>query len=282
MKKSIVITGASTGIGYDTSRLLIEKGYQVFGSVRTAEDGKRVQQELGEAFIPLLFDVTDYPAVDAAVKVVAEKVGANGLAGLVNNAGIAVAGPLLNLDIEEFKWQFEVNLFGLLVVTQKFLPLLGAQLDAPHSPGRIVNISSVSGRLSFPFFGAYAASKYGVEAVSDALRRELMVYGIDVIIIGPASVKTPIWNKRGGITDGKFLDSDYASNIGMLTEITRQGNEDGMPVERVSEAILTALTHPSPKTRYGLYNDVIQRIARFLPARFLDKQIAKQLKLNKR
>ncbi|MFK7801549.1 MAG: SDR family oxidoreductase [Anaerolineae bacterium] len=282
MKKHVVITGASTGIGYDASRLLIEKGFHVFGSVRKAEDGERVQQALGDAFTPLLFDVTDYPAIDAAVEIVAAKVGNAGLTGLVNNAGIAVAGPLKDLDIEEFKWQFEVNLFGLMATTQKFLPLLGAKLDAPHPPGRIVNLSSVSGQFSFPFFGAYAGSKYGVEAISDALRRELMIYGIDIIVIGPGSVKTPIWNKRGGITDGKFAHSDYTENMEMLTQITDQGNEDGMPVERVSQTILTALTHPSPKTRYGLYNDLFQRIARYLPARFLDKQIAKQLNLTRR
>jgi NAD(P)-dependent dehydrogenase (short-subunit alcohol dehydrogenase family) len=282
MKKSVVITGASTGIGYDASRLLIENGYQVFGSVRKAADGERVRQTLGDAFTPLLFDVTDYAAIDAAVETVANAVGENGLAGLVNNAGIAVAGPLMNLDIEEFKWQFEVNLFGLMATTQKFLPLLGAQPDAPNEPGRIVNLSSLSGQVSFPFFGAYAASKYGVEAISDALRRELMIYGIDVIVIGPASVKTPIWDKRGGITDDKFIDSDYAQNMGMLTKITQQGNDDGMPVERVSQTILTALTHPSPKARYGLYNGFIQRISRYLPARFLDKQIAQQLNLKRR
>ena len=103
-----------------------------------------------------------------------------------------------------------------------------------------------------------------------------------MIVIGPGSVKTPIWDKRGGITEGKFADTDYATNMDMLNEITKQGNEDGMPVERVSQTILTALTHPSPKTRYGLYNDLFQRIVRFLPARFLDKQIAKRLNLQKR
>ena len=281
MNKYVVITGASTGIGLDASRLLIEKGYKVFGSVRKPEDGERVRQQLGKAFTPLLFDVTDYEAIDRAVEQVTAAVGGTGLAGLVNNAGIAMAGPLLDLSIDDFKWQFEVNLFGLMAVTQKFLPLLGASKRASHPPGRIVNISSVSGQFSFPFFGAYAASKYGVEAVSDALRRELMIYGIDVIVIGPGSVKTPIWNKQGGITEGKFAGSDYEKNVEMLEEITRRGDEDGMPVERVSQTIYTALTHPSPKTRYGLYNDLVQRILGLLPVRIVDRQIAKQLKLTK-
>ncbi len=277
MEKFVVVTGASTGIGYDSSRYLIEKGYSVFGSVRKAADGERVQAELGEKFIPLNFDVTDYEAIDAAAEQVSQRIGGSGLFGLVNNAGIAVAGPLLEMSMEDFKWQFEVNLFGLMAVTKAFIPLLkkGAQAERP---GRIVNISSVSGQFSFPFFGAYAGSKYGVEAVSDALRRELMIYGIDVIVIGPGSVKTPIWDKRGGVTDDKFKDTDYERQIKIMESITQQGNEDGMPVERVSETIFTALTHASPKTRYGLYNDITQRISRFLPARLMDRQIAKIFK----
>ena len=277
MEKFIVVTGASTGIGYDTCRLLIEQGYKVFGSVRKTADGERIQAELGESFTPLLFDVTDHEAVKAAAEQVSLRIGGSGLFGLVNNAGIAVAGPLLEMSMEDFKWQFEVNLFGLMAVTQAFAPLLKTNERADR-PGRIVNLSSVSGQFSFPFFGAYAGSKYGVEAISDALRRELMIYGIDVIVIGPGSVKTPIWDKRGGITEDKFKRSDYEPQIEMLETITQQGNEDGMPVERVSKTILTALTHPSPKTRYGLYNDLSQQLARFLPARLMDRQIAKIFK----
>ncbi|MEM8861608.1 MAG: SDR family NAD(P)-dependent oxidoreductase, partial [Chloroflexota bacterium] len=200
---------------------------------------------------------------------------------LVNNAGIAMAGPLLDLSMDDFRWQFEVNLFGLMAVTKKFLPLVGAKQQAGHPPGRIVNISSVSGQFAFPFFGAYAGSKYAIEAISDALRRELMIYGIDVIVIGPGSVKTPIWSKQGGITEGKFAGSDYEKNVDMLEEITRQGDENGMPVEQVSQTIYTALTDTSPKTRYGLYNNFVQRIIRFLPARLVDRQIAKQLNLTR-
>ncbi|MEM9774535.1 MAG: SDR family oxidoreductase [Chloroflexota bacterium] len=281
MNKSVVITGASTGIGLNTSRLLIDEGFNVFGSVRKAEDGERVKDQLGDAFTPLLFDVTDYEAIDQAVEQVSVAVGEAGLAGLVNNAGIAVAGPLIDLSIEDFKWQFEVNLFGLMAVTKKFLPLLGASKAASHSPGRIVNISSVSGQFAFPFFGAYAGSKYAVEAISHALRRELMIYGIDVIVVGPGSVKTPIWDKRGGITDEKFAGSDYEKNMGMLEEITRQGNETGMSAELVSQAIFYGLTDQSPRTRYGLYNDFVQRIIRFLPDRLVDQQIAKQLDLTR-
>lgn len=277
MEKHIVVTGASTGIGYDACRYLISKGFSVFGSVRKAADGERLQAKLGDNFTPLQFDVTDYEAIDAAAEQVSLRIGGSGLYGLVNNAGIAVAGPLTEMTMDEFKWQFEVNLFGLMAVTKAFIPLLKLS-GRTERPGRIVNISSVSGQFSFPFFGAYAASKYGVEAISDALRRELMIYGIDVVVIGPGSVKTPIWDKRGGVDESKLKRSDYAPQVKMLEEITRQGNENGMPVEKVSETIFTALTHPSPKTRYGLYNDLTQRLIRFFPVRLVDRQIAKMFK----
>jgi NAD(P)-dependent dehydrogenase (short-subunit alcohol dehydrogenase family) len=277
--KFVLITGASSGIGYDAARELIANGYHVFGSVRKQADADRVQAELGAEFTPLLFDVTDHEAIKRAVPIVADKVGEYGLAGLVNNAGIAMAGPLKDLPLTDVKWQFEVNVFGLLAVTQAFLPLLGATKNAPHPPGRIVNISSVSGKFSFPFFGAYAGSKFAIEAMSDALRRELIIYGIDVIVIGPGSVKTPIWGKRGGVTDEKFAHTDYAKQMAMVNAITEESEQTGMPVEIVSQTILKALTLPTPRTRYGLYNGFIQRILPYLPARFVDRQVVKQMKL---
>ncbi len=281
--KYIVITGASSGIGYDAARYLIARGYHVFGSVRKQADGDRVQAALGEQFTPLLFDVTDGVAVATAVSQVTEKVGGNGLAGLVNNAGIAVAGPLMHLSLEEFRQQFEVNLFGLLDVTQKFLPLLGAVPNATHPPGRIVNISSVSGKIVYPFMGPYAASKHALEALSDALRRELLLFNIDVVVIEPGSVQTPIWDKAQDLDTTQYNDTAYKGMLdGMKRVFVNQG-KNGIPVEKVSEVIYEALTKEKPKTRYVLARKLLTSwlLPRYLPDRRFDKIIAKRLGITK-
>ncbi|MCB8926640.1 MAG: SDR family oxidoreductase [Ardenticatenaceae bacterium] len=281
--KYVVVTGASTGIGYDAARYLIERGFHVFGSVRKQVDADRVQGELGEQFTPLLFDVTDEEAVATAVSQVAEIVGDTGLAGLVNNAGIAVAGPLMYLSLDEMRWQMEVNLLGQLSVTQKFLPLLGAVPNAPHPPGRIVNISSVSGKVVYPFMGPYAASKHALEAMSDALRRELLMFGIDVIVIGPGSVQTPIWDKAQDIDVEPYRETPYLGMMeGMKKTLVRQG-KSGIPVEKVSEVIYEALTKEKPKTRYAIARKLLSGwlLPRYLPARMFDNIVAKRLGLTK-
>ncbi|MAU02046.1 MAG: oxidoreductase [Anaerolineaceae bacterium] len=281
--KYVLITGVSTGIGYDAARFLIERGFHVFGSVRKQVDGERVQGELGEQFTPLLFDVTDEEAVETAVSKVSEKIGNNGLAGLVNNAGIAVAGPLMHLPLEDFRWQMEVNLVGQLAVTQKFLPLLGAVPDAPHPPGRIINISSVSGKVVYPFMGPYAASKHALEAISDALRRELLIFGIDVVVIGPGSVQTPIWDKAQEIDVEPYKETPYLSMMeGMKKTLVRQG-KSGIAVEKVSAVIYEALTKEKPKTRYAIARKLLSGwlLPRYLPARMFDNIIAKRLGITK-
>ena len=281
--KHVVITGASTGIGYDAARYLIAHGYHIFGSVRKQVDGERVQGELGEKFTPLLFDVTDGAAVETAVSQVAQKVGNTGLAGLVNNAGIAVAGPLMHLSLDEFRWQFEVNLFGLLDVTQKFLPLLGAVPNANHPPGRIVNISSVSGKIVYPFMGPYAASKHALEALSDALRRELLLFGVDVVVIEPGSVQTPIWDKAQELDTERYSNTPYKNILDRMKEVFVSQGKTGIEVEKVSEVIYTALTAQSPKTRYVLARKLLTNwlLPRYLPDRRFDKIIAQRLGLSK-
>jgi NAD(P)-dependent dehydrogenase (short-subunit alcohol dehydrogenase family) len=171
--KQVLITGVSSGIGYATAEDLLAAGYGVFGSVRSGEDAARVQEALGERFSPLRFDVTDTEMVQRAVEEVEEALEGQNLAALVNNAGISTAGPLLHMPLAIFRQTLEVNVTGLLNVTQRFAPLLGARRGAPQPPGRVVNIGSVSGRVAYPFMGAYAASKHALEALSDALRREL-------------------------------------------------------------------------------------------------------------
>ena len=196
MEKYVVVTGVSRGIGVGIARALLKRGYSVFGSVRKVADGDRVMAQLGEAFIPLHFDVTDPLAIAAAVEQVSAIVGKNGLAGLVNNAGINVTGPLMHLQLAEVRALFEVNVLGVIGVTQAFLPLLGARQGASHPPGRIVNISSVSGAFAAPFLGAYAGSKHALEAVTQAFRRELKMYGIEVCSIEPGFIRSDMFEKN--------------------------------------------------------------------------------------
>lgn len=277
--KNVVITGASTGIGYDGARYLVERGWHVFGSVRKQADAERVQAALGEHFTPLLFDVTDGAAIKTAAEKVAETVGDSGLWGLVNNAGIAVPGPLMYLSIDEFRRQLEVNLVGQLAVTQAFLPLLGAKKNVPYPPGRIVNIGSVSGRIGYPFMGPYAASKHALEGLSDSLRRELLIYGVDVIVIEPGSIKTPIWDKAGEFDASDYEDTDYARFVEPMMNTVVRAGKIGVPVERVSEKIWEALTKDRPKTRYVIPRNWLTSwlLPRWLPDRWFDGIVAKRL-----
>jgi hypothetical protein len=277
--KYVVITGASSGIGYDAARYLIGRGFHVFGSVRKQADAERVQGELGAQFTPLLFDVTDEGAVETAVSQVTQIIGSNGLAGLVNNAGIAVAGPLSHLPLDKLRRQFEVNLFGLLDVTQKFLPLLGAVPNATHPPGRIVNISSISGRVAYPFMGPYAASKHALEAISDALRRELLLFGVDVVVIEPGSVRTPIWDKAQDLDVEQYSQTPYKSILEGMKDVFVNRGKTGIPVEKVSQAIYTALTASKPKTRYVIARKLFTGwlLPRYLPDRQFDRIVGKRL-----
>ena len=277
--KYVVITGASTGIGYDAARTLIENGWHVFGSVRKEGDAQRLQTELGERFSPLLFDVTDHEAVKRSAELVAAKLNGQGLSGLVNNAGVAVPGPLMHIEMEKVRWQLEVNVLGVVAVTQAFLPLLGAEKGYANQPGRIVNISSVSGEVAYPFFGPYAMSKHALEAMSHALRREMMLYGIGVSIIGPGSVKTPIWEKAGEIDIEPWLNTDFGPILTKLQAALPERGEQGLPVEVTSEAIRHALESPKPKVRYALSRHLLTGwyLPRYLPSRIFDRLAARRM-----
>lgn len=278
--KAIVITGVSTGIGYAAAADLTGRGYHVFGSVRRAADAERLQAEWGERFTPLLFDVTDGEKVRTAVAQVESVVGDSGLAALINNAGVAIPGPLLHLPLDDFRYQFEVNVFGLLDVTQQFLPLLGARQQAQQPPGRLINISSVSGRIAYPFLGAYAASKHAVEAMSDALRRELLLYGIEVIVIEPGTVRTPIVGKFAAEVE-RFMGTDYGRILAPMHASVAERERSAIPVERVTAVIRTALETPRPKTRYPIPRKWFSGwfLPRLLPDRWLDRLVARSLKL---
>ncbi len=276
--KCVVVTGVSSGIGRGTAEELISCGFRVFGSVRRPADADRVRSALGAAFEPLLMDVTDSAAVADAAARVEEEVGDGGLAGLVNNAGIAVSGPLLHVPLEDVRRQFEVNVVGVLRVTQAFAPLLGARRDPPHRPGRIVNISSVSGRVALPFVGPYAASKHAVEALSDSLRRELLPYGIDVIVIEPGPIDTAIWEKLPDLA--RYDHTDYAPLLARAVEAAAERKRRAMPVSVVARVIRRALTARRPKARYAL---PLRRLGdwwlpRLLPDRWLDRLVARHVR----
>jgi NAD(P)-dependent dehydrogenase (short-subunit alcohol dehydrogenase family) len=278
--KSVVVTGSSTGIGWGAAKVLIENGLRVFGSVRKEADGERLRAEFGENFVPLLFDVTDAAAVNAAAEKVSAALGPETLAGLVNNAGIAVAGPLLYLKIDELRHQLEVNVVGQIVVTQAFAPLLGVDKTRKGEPGRIVMISSVGGKNANPFMGPYNASKFALEGLSESLRRELMLFGIDVIIVAPGAVATPIWSKADEIDVNQYANTPYIEQLKRIRSYMLERGPKGLKPEELGKAIYKALTIAHPKTRYTVSPDGVQdTMVNILPKRLVDRMIGGRLGL---
>lgn len=279
--RSVVITGVSTGIGWGATKVLIGHGFRVFGSVRKEADGARLKKEFGERFVPLLFDVTDEAAVKRAAGEVRAALNGETLFGLVNNAGIAVSGPLIELDVDEFRKQMEVNVTGPLIVTQAFAPLLGADRSLKGEPGRIVNISSVGGKQAAPFVGPYSASKFALEGMSESLRRELLLFGIDVIVIGPGAVKTAIWEKAEQVDIAPYSNSPYYPVLMKFRDYFIATGKKGLAPERLGRAIEKALTVKNPKVRYAVVPGRLMNwtIPQSLPKRFLDRTIGKAIGL---
>ena len=270
---TVLVTGASTGIGEATALHLRDVGFTPIAGVRKDEDAERLE---GLGLRTVKLDVTDADAIAAA----RESLGQEPLAGLVNNAGIAVAAPLEFLPIDRLRKQLEVNLIGQIAVTQAFLPALR------RARGRIVNVSSIGGRVALPLLGAYNASKFGLEGASDALRRELRSHGVDVILIEPGGVKTPIWKKGEALADEiteelpPEAERLYGRLIARVRAETRKIDEErGSEPRAVAEAIATALTARRPRARYVVGNDAKQRAvaARLLPARVMDRMIGRAL-----
>jgi len=276
--KSAVVTGASTGIGRGCVKILAQNGFHVFGSVRKETDANRLSQEFGAAFTPLLFDITDEAAVARAAESVKKALGGETLSGLVNNAGVAVPGPLLHLSPDEFRQQIAVNLTGQLIVTQAFAPLLMAANG--KTAGRIVMMSSVGGKNAMPFLGPYNASKFGLEGMSEALRRELLLLGIKVVVIRPGAVATPIWDKADLVDTARFDNTPYRAALEKIKTVMIAEGRKGYPPERIGEAVLTALTAARPKTAYTVNPAKVQGfILNTLPKPWADRLIAGQLGL---
>jgi NAD(P)-dependent dehydrogenase (short-subunit alcohol dehydrogenase family) len=278
--RSVVITGASTGIGWACAKLLLDRGFRVFGSVRKQADADRLKREFGANFTPLIFDVTDEAAVLAAAREVRAALNGETLAGLVNNAGIAVSGPVMELAADEFRRQMEVNFIGPVIATQAFGPLLGADPSLKGPKGRIVMMSSVAGKNGSPMTSPYAASKHALEGLSESLRRELMLFGIDVIIVAPGAVKTPIWDKAEEVDISPYKNSPYLPMLEKIRAFMLNLGATGLPPEAIAEKVFGALTLPKPKVRYVVAPDPVRQfVAGILPKRTLDRIVAKRLGL---
>ena len=282
--KKVVITGVSTGIGYSSAKILCDSGYFVYGSIRSKEDADKLTSELGNNFKPLIFDVTDSKAIiESAKQVRGDLKPGEFIAGLVNNAGIALGGPVTLIDTEVFRKQFEVNFFGLIDVTKAYLPLLGASKEAQNQ-GKIINISSISGRRSHPFMAPYTASKFAVEAFSDSLRRELMIYGVDVILIEPGPIKTAIWEKTPDPENNEFIGSDYESALKRFYKLFIQMGKKGFDADIIGNRVKSILQDPKPHIRHVITpNRLINyTLPGILPTRMYDKLVGKGLGLLKK
>ena len=277
--KDVVVTGVSTGIGWGTTKVLIEKGFRVFGSVRKQADADRLQSEFGDGFVPLMMDITDADAVHQAAEKVGSMIGDRYLVGLVNNAGIVVSGPLLHLRPSEYRRQLDVNMVAPLVVTQAFAPLLGTDKRRQGPAGRIVNITSSGARVPIPLLGAYGASKSGLEGMSDVLRLELMLFGIDLVMIEPGFVNTTMYDKGEKEDLSEYKPTEYWNAVQKFQKFIVAEGRKGFSPERLGEAVHLALTTAKPKARYAVIKQRFKNwtLPRLLPARMLDAVVAKQL-----
>lgn len=265
MSRPVLVTGASTGIGEACALHLDRLGHRVFAGVRREEDAERLGAQASERFVPVMLDVTDDVQVDAAVKTVDESAG--GLAGLVNNAGVARGGPLEYLPLDVWREQLEINVVGQVAVTRAMLPLLR------RDRGRIVFMGSIGGRVATPLMGPYNASKFAIEGIGEALRQELSPWGLHVAVVEPGAVKTPIWEK--GRETAAQLDDElpeeaarrYAAHIQAIREGIDMQERRGVEPEAVAKAVEHALFSNRPRTRYVVGPDAraLAAMTRLLP-----------------
>ena len=274
---AVVVTGASTGIGEATTKHLRSLGFDVFAGVRKDEDAESARSN---GMRPLKLDVTDATTIESARDEVEGALDGARLAGLVNNAGVAISGPIEFVPVDELRRQLEINVIGQVAVTQAFMALLR------RSRGRVVNMSSIGGRVALPLVGPYAASKFALEAVSDSLRREVRGQGVEVVVVEPGGIKTPIWGKGNAAADELLADAPpenerlYGDLIRALRAQAKKIEEStGLPPEAVAEVVGQALTVRKPKTRYLVGRDAKVRaaMARRLPDRVMDSLIGRAL-----
>ena len=274
--RAAVVTGSSTGIGRASALALARDGFRVFAGVRKAADGEALVAAAEGELEPLSLDVADGDAIAAAAERVREATGGR-LAGLVNNAGVAVPGPVEGVDLDELRRQLEINVVAQVAVTQAFLPQLRS------ARGRVVFMSSVGGRMAFPYLSPYNASKHALEAIGDSLRQEVGPFGVGVAIVEPGSVATPFWDK--GLAEAPkaraAMNPELLELYGPALEAASEKTAArGVPPERVAEAVLHALTATKPKTRYLVGTDAKIQVGlrKVVPDRVFDRLIARELR----
>jgi NAD(P)-dependent dehydrogenase (short-subunit alcohol dehydrogenase family) len=276
---AVLISGSSTGIGRASALRLDRAGFRVFAGVRNRGDAEPLEVAGSERIEPVILDVTDEATIDATRERIDQVTGGR-LAGLVNNAGIAMGGPVEALSLDELRQQLDVNVIGQVAVTQAMLPMLRA------ARGRVVFMSSIGGRVALPYLSPYAASKHAVEAVGDSLRREMMPFGVEVSIVEPGAVATPIWGKGGDRAAdliARATPEQLETYGGVMERFQRlfiEAGAQGSPPDRVAEAVEHAMTADRPKTRYLVGRDAKVRatMGRYLPDRFLDRGIARRFR----
>ena len=248
--RSVVVTGTSSGIGRATARALAGRGLRVFGTVRRPEDGEAVRAEIGEAYVPIVMEVTDEASVREAAARVADVLSDDRLAGLVNNAGIETVDALAVQPIEDVARTLDVHVLGTLRTVQAFLPLLGGDESRTGPKGRIVNISSIAGSVGYPFFGAYCAAKHAVEGLSESMRREFRHVGVDVIVVAPGNTKSGVFEKVRADAHAHVKGTIWEEPLENFRRLFLDGAVNGWPMGRVTDVIATALTASRPKARY--------------------------------
>ena len=272
-----LVTGASTGIGRAAALRLDRAGNRIIASVRREEDGRKLKEAASNRLEHVIIDVTDQSQIDAGAETVRGVT--DRLDGLVNNAGTAIAGPLELLPMDQFRAQIEINLIGQVAVTQAFLPLLRT------ARGRVVFVSSIGGRIALPFNGPYNASKFGLEAIGDSLRQEVRPFGMEVVLVEPGSVATPIWDKGTDRAD-KLLEgvapdelAPYEKRLGAFRRLAEETGKRGVDPEDVAQVIETALTTEKPRTRYVVGRDAKMRVRvrRLVSDRIFDRLVKRQL-----
>ena len=277
-KKSIMITGISTGIGRGTLDYFVSKGFHVYGSVRNTKDANRLKRIYKDKLTTIIFDVTKLAQLKKAAAFIKKDLNDSNLLALVNNAGTSFPGPLLKQSVKDFEKQIDINLNGAFRVIKYFAPLCGAEKNNNYKKGVIFNISSLSGKIGMPGLGAYTASKHGLEGLSQSLRRELLRYGVDVVIIGPGPIKSEIFNK----VDKKFLESlkksDYANAAKLIPKRNKNALKIAFPAIEVGKLIFNALHNPNRKTRYTITPNKMMywTVPMTISDRMLDRMIQKR------
>ena len=280
--RTVLVTGISTGIGKAIAEELLNNDFFVIGSVRKKEDADYFTNNFKGKFEYVVFDLTKKEEISNAKEEVKTILNNNNsyLSCIINNAGIALGGPIRYLDVDVFRKQFEVNLFGLIEVTKSFLGMLIDKNDYKMK-NKIINIGSISGKRSYPFVGPYTASKHALEGFTDSLRRELLIHNVDVVLIQPGPIKTAIWDKVPKIDDNPFLKTEYENSLRQFNEAYIKSGTKGLNPKIIGDRVVKILMTNEPRTRYVITPNYIMNyfLTQILPDRWMDKLFAKVLKL---